>query len=379
MKLSSEDSVDPPDDANLPAHFRRPRLSRSVPPSCWPRRPPWRPALRRRFAARLSGDRALRRCRDEAGGPGVARLHSPVPVVERRRPQEPVDRSPAGDEHRRRRPRRLGLPGRHPAVEGVRLRAPGGDALHRAHRRRLGLRHLSLARGRERRLLAPKFGQRAVYELADGVRYDLPARTDCRACHEGNVSRVLGFSALQLSAARDPGAPHAEPLRPGDVDLAMLVAQGKVKGLPADLRGLARRRSRHARPRSARRWAISTATARAATTRAARSPTSTSRSKCGSRQRVPAPARRRSPPASIGWPASSPRARRRWRVSRPGARRQASSLRAHGATRSDLADASARNRKSSTARRWRWSRRWIRDRTSISRTTSKPLRTGEKP
>ena len=45
-------------------------------------------------------------------------------------------------------------------------------------------------------------------------RYDLPARTDCRACHEGNVSRVLGFSALQLSAARDPGAPHAEPLRP---------------------------------------------------------------------------------------------------------------------------------------------------------------------
>ena len=84
-------------------------------------------------------------------------------------------------------------------------------------------------------LLAPKFGQRAVYELADGVRYDLPARTDCRACHEGNISRVLGFSALQLSGARDPGAPHAEPLRPGDVDLAMLVRQGWVRGLPADL------------------------------------------------------------------------------------------------------------------------------------------------
>ncbi len=84
-------------------------------------------------------------------------------------------------------------------------------------------------------LLAPKFGQRAVYELPDGVRYDLPARTDCRACHEGNVSRVLGFSALQLSGARDPGAPHAEPLRPGDVDLAMLVRRGWVRGLPADL------------------------------------------------------------------------------------------------------------------------------------------------
>ena len=84
-------------------------------------------------------------------------------------------------------------------------------------------------------LLAPKFGQRAVYEVAGGVQYDLPARTDCRACHEGNVSRVLGFSALQLSGARDPGAPHAEPLRPGDVDLAMLVRQGWVKGLPAAL------------------------------------------------------------------------------------------------------------------------------------------------
>lgn len=82
-------------------------------------------------------------------------------------------------------------------------------------------------------LLAPKFGQRAVYELADGLTYDLPARTDCRACHEGNVSRVLGFSALQLSGARDPRAPHAEPLRPGDVDLAMLVNQGWLKGLPA--------------------------------------------------------------------------------------------------------------------------------------------------
>jgi hypothetical protein len=84
-------------------------------------------------------------------------------------------------------------------------------------------------------LLAPKFGQRAVYETAGGVSYDLPARTDCRACHEGNVSRVLGFSALQLSEARDPGAPHAEAIRPGEVDLAALVRRGWVQGLPAAL------------------------------------------------------------------------------------------------------------------------------------------------
>lgn len=84
-------------------------------------------------------------------------------------------------------------------------------------------------------LLAPKFGERAVYPMPDGGPYDLPARSDCRACHEGNVSRVLGFSALQLSGARDPGALHGEPLGPGDLDLASLARRGLVRGLPASL------------------------------------------------------------------------------------------------------------------------------------------------
>lgn len=84
-------------------------------------------------------------------------------------------------------------------------------------------------------VLAAKLGERAVYRLPDGVAYDLPARSDCRACHEGNVSGVLGFSALQLSGARDPGALHSEPLGPGDLDLASLVARGLVRGLPASL------------------------------------------------------------------------------------------------------------------------------------------------
>lgn len=84
-------------------------------------------------------------------------------------------------------------------------------------------------------VLAAKFGERAVYRLADGASYDLPARSDCRACHEGKVSRVLGFSALQLSGARDPGALHSEPLGPGDLDLASLVRRGLVRGLPASL------------------------------------------------------------------------------------------------------------------------------------------------
>lgn len=84
-------------------------------------------------------------------------------------------------------------------------------------------------------LLAPKLGEPADFELSGGSAYDLPARFDCRACHEGNVARLLGFSALQLSSARDPGALHGEAPRPGDVDLSQLVARDLVRGLPAEL------------------------------------------------------------------------------------------------------------------------------------------------
>ena len=52
----------------------------------------------------------------------------------------------------------------------------------------------------------PSTASGAVHETAPGVFYDLPSRYDCRACHEGNVSRVLGFTALQLSRDRDPTA-----------------------------------------------------------------------------------------------------------------------------------------------------------------------------
>jgi hypothetical protein len=84
-------------------------------------------------------------------------------------------------------------------------------------------------------LLAPKHGVRGVYRTPDGGSYDLPARSDCRACHEGNVSRVLGFSALQLSGDRDPGAAHGEPVQPGDVDLAFLLEKGLLKGFPGSV------------------------------------------------------------------------------------------------------------------------------------------------
>lgn len=66
----------------------------------------------------------------------------------------------------------------------------------------------------------------------DGGRYLLPSRDDCRACHEGNAVPILGFSAVQLSGDRDPGAVHAER---SDADLRTLAARGVLRNLPRDL------------------------------------------------------------------------------------------------------------------------------------------------
>lgn len=71
--------------------------------------------------------------------------------------------------------------------------------------------------------------------LGEGRVYAIPAETDCRACHEGAASPVLGFSALQLSPQRDPLAPHAEPNPPGAVDLRSLVEARMLVGLPRSL------------------------------------------------------------------------------------------------------------------------------------------------
>jgi hypothetical protein len=88
--------------------------------------------------------------------------------------------------------------------------------------------------GTEARLV-PELGAWRVARIAEGKDHNLPSRWDCRACHEGNVSRVLGFSALQLSSDRDPGAPHAEALPAGAIDLAGLVARGMIRGLPPEI------------------------------------------------------------------------------------------------------------------------------------------------
>jgi hypothetical protein len=83
-------------------------------------------------------------------------------------------------------------------------------------------------------LLAPAEGIPTLpVTTAPHGRYVIPAEFDCRACHESAAVPVLGVSALQLSPDRDPLAPHAEPLRPGDTDLQALVARGWLRNLPA--------------------------------------------------------------------------------------------------------------------------------------------------
>ena len=81
--------------------------------------------------------------------------------------------------------------------------------------------------------LAPEDGIASIAAAgAPGGRYEIPSRNDCLACHEGGEVPILGFSALQLSRERDPGAPHAETKRADDADLNDFVARGTIRNLP---------------------------------------------------------------------------------------------------------------------------------------------------
>lgn len=85
-------------------------------------------------------------------------------------------------------------------------------------------------------LLAPANGIAALaVNGAPQGRYDVPSRTDCRACHEGAAAPVLGFSALQLSANRDPNAAHADRSPPSELELRRLVDRGLLRHLPPAL------------------------------------------------------------------------------------------------------------------------------------------------
>lgn len=80
-------------------------------------------------------------------------------------------------------------------------------------------------------VLAPEEGLITRIEVAPGRRHVIPSRADCAACHGSpDRGRPLGFNALQLSADRDPGAIHGEPLQEGMQTLDVLLKEGWLHG-----------------------------------------------------------------------------------------------------------------------------------------------------
>jgi hypothetical protein len=83
--------------------------------------------------------------------------------------------------------------------------------------------------------LVPEQGKRGAYALNAKRSHTIPGVSDCKACHQGGRTEVLGFSMLQLSPDRDPNALHAEAPAPGSVDLTILAEKGLIVGLPPHL------------------------------------------------------------------------------------------------------------------------------------------------
>jgi hypothetical protein len=84
--------------------------------------------------------------------------------------------------------------------------------------------------------LAPSKGTRDVPAQPAGTRWAIPGYYDCLSCHEGRPGRVLGFTALQLSAERDTLAPHATPPDSGSIDLTDLIEDRLLVNAPEDWR-----------------------------------------------------------------------------------------------------------------------------------------------
>jgi len=82
--------------------------------------------------------------------------------------------------------------------------------------------------------LVPESGLTTDVEVAPGRRHRIPSTAECRACHVSGRTEVLGFTALQLSTDRDPGALHAEPLTDDMVTLRTLVNEGRLTPVRAD-------------------------------------------------------------------------------------------------------------------------------------------------
>lgn len=81
--------------------------------------------------------------------------------------------------------------------------------------------------------LVSERGRRNAYPLGAGRSHTIPGVNDCKACHQGGRAEVLGFSALQLSPDRDPGALHADA---GLLDIEDLIEKGVLVGVPEERR-----------------------------------------------------------------------------------------------------------------------------------------------
>jgi hypothetical protein len=81
-------------------------------------------------------------------------------------------------------------------------------------------------------VLVSEKGQLGAYELGQGRWHAIPSVAECKMCHQGQRTEVLGFSALQLSPDRDPGAVHGEPMPAPGVDLNSLVKNKLLKRFP---------------------------------------------------------------------------------------------------------------------------------------------------
>lgn len=82
-------------------------------------------------------------------------------------------------------------------------------------------------------VLVSERGRRNAYPLGAGRSHTIPGANDCKACHQGGRAEVLGFSALQLSPDRDPGALHADA---GLLDIEDLIEKGLLVGVPQERR-----------------------------------------------------------------------------------------------------------------------------------------------
>lgn len=84
-------------------------------------------------------------------------------------------------------------------------------------------------------LLAPVDGVPHAAEIGPGRYHEIPSRDACGACHGSRSPEPLGFTALQLSDDRDPGAIHGEPLTSGMVTLRSLIHDGRLRPARAAL------------------------------------------------------------------------------------------------------------------------------------------------